>query len=174
MKENPTPGMCDNVTLEQPPIASRQQTHSGRQRSKLNAVKTGIFASIVLAGGKLKESEKSYEKLRTTLQVSILPRDNFEQMLVENLAFQFLRLTRIYKADAEVAPLMFEKMRECVERDSFEIAANSIAKGEGVSEDRILSPDLLLRYDTTVWRQFDRIMDQLERWRRMNGWSPKL
>jgi hypothetical protein len=172
MKQNPTPGICDNLIPEQPPTPSGQQAPSGRRRSKLNAVKAGIFASVLLTAPPFHESKKNYEKLKSTLEGSIQPRDSFEQFLLDNLAFQFLRLTRVYKAEAEIMPLMFEKMREVVDREPYERAAISIEKGERIPRDRILAPDLILRYDTTIWRQCDRILDQLERWRRIKGWSP--
>src|SRR5579864_8381628 len=93
------------------------RTRHGKARSKFNAVKTGIFAKVVLAAKPFNESRSDFEKLLADVQASIRPRDHFEEILVENLALQFLRLGRVYQTDAEVAPLLFRNVREKFESD---------------------------------------------------------
>ena len=142
------------------------QTPGGKERSKLNAVKTGIFAKVVLAAKGFNESRNDFEKLLADLQESVRPRDNFEQILVENLALQYFRLARLYQADAEVAPLLFKNVREKFEDNGSDLA---LLNGESANAGKLPAAELLMRYETGIWRQIDRILERLDHWRRLNA-----
>jgi hypothetical protein len=130
----------------------------------LNALKTGIFAKVVLAAKPFNESRSDFEQLLVDLQASIRPRDHFEELLVENLALQFFRLARVYQADAEVAPLLFRTVREKFESDGAEAAIAGLLNEEPSGAAKFPAADLLIRYESGIWRQIDRIMERIQQW----------
>jgi hypothetical protein len=142
------------------------RTAQGKARTKFNAVKTGIFANVMLAADPSGKSHSAYRELIAELQESIRPRDHFEELLVETLALQFLRLTRAYEADAAVAPILFRNVREKLESDGFEARTVDALREEPFGAGKLPAADLLMRYEAGIWRHIDRIMDRLDRWRR--------
>lgn len=151
---------------EQKPRRSGPRTPEGKRRSKFNAVQTGIFAKVVLKGEPFRESEGDYRGILADLQESIHARDRFEEILLENLAFQFLRLGRVYRADAAVAPLLFTRVRERLEGEAPDAEISGLLGEKAVSVDRLPAAELLVRYEASIWRQIERILDRLEQWRR--------
>jgi hypothetical protein len=129
-------------------------------------VKNGIFAKVLLTADRLGKSQDDYRELIAELQKSIRPRDQFEQILLENLAFQFLRVARVYEADAAVAPILFRAVREKLESDGFEARTGDPLREETFGAGKLPAADLLMRYEAGIWRQIDRIMERLDRWRR--------
>lgn len=142
------------------------RTAQGKARTRFNALQTGIFANVLLTTDPPGKSHGAYRDLIAELQESICPRDCFEEMLVETLALQFLRLTRVYEADAAVAPILFRNVREKMESDGFETGAANTPKEEPFGAGKLPAADLLMRYEAGIWRHIDRIMERLERWRR--------
>jgi len=142
------------------------RTPAGKARTKFNAVKTGIFATVMLTSDALGSGQIAYRELIAELKLSIRPRDRFEQMLVETLALQFLRLTRTYEADAAVAPILFRGVREKLDSDGFEARTGDTLREEPFGVGKLPAADLLMRYEAGIWRQIDRIMERLDRWRR--------
>lgn len=145
------------------------RTPQGKARSKLNAMKTGIFAKLVLAAKPFSESRDDFDKLLADLQESIRARDHFEEVLVESLALQFFRLARVYQTDAEVSPLLFRNVREKFESDEGDVAIAGLLNGETSSAAKFPAADLLMRYESGIWRQIDRIMERIQQWRRLGG-----
>jgi hypothetical protein len=145
------------------------RTPHGKARSRFNAMKTGIFAKLVLAAKPFDESRSNFEELLADLQASIRPRDHFERVLVETLALQFLRLTRVYQTDAEVAPLLFRNVREKFESDEGDAAIAGLLNGEPSGAAKFPAADLLMRYEAGIWRQIDRIMERIQQWRRLGS-----
>jgi hypothetical protein len=143
------------------------RTPAGRQRTRLNAVKTGIFAKIVLAGEPFRERQSDFKELLADLRKSLRPGDSFEAILVENLTLQFFRLARFYQADAAVAPILFRIVREKIEGDVLDSAALGDLRNEPFGAGKLPAADLLMRYESGIWRQIDRIIDQLDHWRRV-------
>jgi hypothetical protein len=143
------------------------RTPAGRQRTRLNALKAGIFAKIVLAGEPFRERQADFRKLLAALQESLRPADPFETILVENLALQFLRVARLYEADATVAPILFQVVREKMAGDVFDSAALGDLRNEPFGAGKLPAADLLMRYESGIWRQIDRILEQLDRRRRV-------
>jgi hypothetical protein len=142
------------------------RTDEGKRRSRRNATRHGIFAKIVLAGEHFQESVEDYEKLHRVLRKAKRPVGAFEETLVEQLAFEFLRLARVYKADAQVAPLIFERVAKTLSE------GNSVTDTQTIEIDRQteivvlhknVDPELLLRYGSTINKQIDRILNQLDR-----------
>lgn len=85
---------------------------NGNRKSKYNAIKHGILADILLDGDHLRESTEDYRRTLSALQNSMRPVDDYEQLLIEKLAFLIIRLTRVYKADWRLAPRLFEKLEQ--------------------------------------------------------------
>jgi len=161
--------------FDKPDVQRRQtgpKTHLGKERSKLNAVKTGIFAKVVLAAKPFSESRNDFDQLLVGLQESIRARDHFEEVLVESLALQFFRLARVYQADAEVAPLLFRSVREKFENEGGDAAISGLLNAETSGAAKFPAADLLLRYEQAIWRQVDRILERIEQWRRLNAERP--
>ena len=94
---------------------SGPRTPHGKNRSRQNAIKTGIFAKNVLVGEPFRESTDDYLAFLEDLRTALRPTDAFESMLMEKLAFIALQLTRVYRADAELAPLLFAAVKNALE-----------------------------------------------------------
>lgn len=139
------------------------RTAAGKARSRLNALRTGIFAKTVITSEAFGDSCQSYHKLLGEIRESIGPRNRFEEILVENLAVQFLRLTRVYRADASVAPALFEKLRTSLEVDTGEAEIAGILGEKSLVANKLPAGELLLKYENHIWRQIDRILDRLQK-----------
>jgi len=79
-----------------------------KPESRHNAISHGIFARILTS-----EPEKEdYRRLLEGVEEAIRPANGLEQVLVEKLAMLLLRLKRVYKADLDTAPAMFERVKD--------------------------------------------------------------
>ncbi|SRR6266702_2858199 len=136
--------------------------------SKYNAIKHGILADILLAGDHMGESGETYRRMLSALQKSMRPVDNYEELQVEKLAFLYIRLTRVYKADWRLAPKLFEKLEKSIDAEHPFVAKPLFGFGDEVMGQRKdPTPELLLRYESSIERQISRTIDQFERWRMM-------
>ena len=72
------------------------RTLEGEQKSKLNALKYGIFASCALIKG---ESPAAYEALLDGLTQALKPAGKLEEILVEKLATTVWRQRRLIQAE---------------------------------------------------------------------------
>jgi hypothetical protein len=143
------------------------RTVEGKRRTKHNAIQHGIFADHVLTAEPFRESVHSYEKLLCSLCEAIQPANALEQALVEMLAFEFLRLSRVYKADARIAPRAFERIHAALSEEKPHVLTERVAKEEEiVIVPRTLDPELLIRCHTHASREIDRILNRLERLQR--------
>ena len=87
------------------------RTRRGKQRSRYNAVKHGIFSEVVLKG---RESIEQYESLLCDLTRQFRPEETLEEVLVEKLAMLLWRHRRLVQTEsAEIA-----KVTEFVEEDT--------------------------------------------------------
>ena len=86
------------------------RTPQGKRRSSQNARSHGILAGVLLRDGGLGDSQSDFSKLLVGLQKDFEPMSSIENLLVEKLAILLLRLSRVYKADLAVAPLLFRKL----------------------------------------------------------------
>ena len=139
-----------------------------KREPKHNAVSHGIFATVLLSGDHFGESREHYFSLISMLRSSIQPENGFEEALVEKLAFLFLRLIRLYKADINIAPKMFERVAEFFGPDQPSIKMKWVSREDQVVVvQRDPSSETLMRYESNLERQIGRTMDELERFRRM-------
>ncbi len=137
---------------------------AGRQR---NAVSHGIFAEILMEGLAFQESQASYQRLLEGLRAGIKPATPLEGVLVEKLAFLYLRLSRLYKADARIAPRIFAGVKRGLVQDEPHVYTEHKFDKQVVVVRKELSPELLLRYEASLERAIDRTLSQLERLQRM-------
>jgi hypothetical protein len=146
------------------------RTRKGKERSKFNSVTHGIFSAIVLRNQKANESDGDYKTVLESLRNSIQPYDSLEELLTEALAFEFLRLARIYQVDSQVAPQMFERVAAGLAREDPYVVTEAInKKTDAVVVRRELDPELIMRYGTSVSKQIHRILDRLEHLKRLRS-----
>jgi len=143
------------------------RTPEGKRRSGRNATRHGIFAQIAIAG-QPQESLREYKKLHKAFRKTIEPVGALEEILVELLTFEFLRLGRVYKADLRVAPLIFERLAKAVDDVEAGVQAIEIDRQtEVVLLRKELDPELVLRYGNTINRQIERLIFQIEHLQRI-------
>ncbi|SRR6266581_2900767 len=146
----------------------KREKHGGRH----NATKHGIFARILLRGVALGESEEAYRALLAGLRQAIKPVDQVEDVQVEKLAFLYLRLTRVYAADWNVAPILFDKVAKALDEEEPLTETTWVNKeNEVVVIRKALGPDLALRYEANIERQIARTLGLLQQWRMMREGS---
>jgi hypothetical protein len=142
-------------------------TPEGKRRSKQNAIRHGIFADIVLTADPFRESLEDYTRLHERLREDIQPVGALLEVQVEILAFEFLRLSRVYKADAKVAPRVFKQLENDLKENNSSFPNLVGQKDETMVIRKELASELLLRYGNSVSKQIHRIMDRIERFKRM-------
>ena len=154
-----------NTYRTHPSGSTGPRTAEGKRRTKYNAMRHGIFADIVLTSEPFRESFEDYVKLLRVLRDAIRPADGLEKTLVEQLAFEFLRLSRVYKADVQVTPLVFERITRML-KDGSPLVQTELIEidkgGEVVILQKGLDPELVLRYGNSISKHIDRILDRLE------------
>ena len=77
--------------------ATGPRTVQGKQRSRYNAIKSGVFARFVLLKH---ESRVDYESVLNGLREDFQPQGTLEMLLVEDLAVLTLRKRRLLQAEA--------------------------------------------------------------------------
>ncbi len=177
-EENPSP---ENQTQTQATSSSLVQgatgprTPEGKQRSKYNALKHGIFSNALLP-------DLEYKVLIDGLVCDLLPVGKLEEVLVEKLATLFWRLRRLLGAEsAETAktiesikhksydeimpPSPFARDSKAFQLMKQHASIAALVPPEGVSE-------RLLRYEASLERSIDRTLNQLERRQRMRLGQP--
>jgi hypothetical protein len=148
---------------EKLPAAGGPRTPTGKLRSRGNALKTGIFSRVVFKDASLEE-RKNYRYMLREVHVWIRPRDAFENFLTEALAIECLRLAQVYRVDAKIAPTLFHRL--CEQHAGSGNGDAALAKeidDEPLVVHKLPSTELLLKYESAVWRQIDRILDRLDR-----------
>ena len=138
--------------------------------SNRNATKFGIFAKILLSGEAMGEEEEDYLALLRGLRKTIQPANSFADILVEKLAFQYMRLSRVYKCDLQCAPILFTKVKDALERGEPAVEAEYVGPQQEykiVVPPKGTSPELLIKYESHIERQTARTLDQL-------GWAQQI
>ena len=141
-----------------------------------NATKFGIFATILLSGEAMGEEEEDYLALLRSFRKTFRPANSLAEVLVEKLAFLYLRLSRVYKSDIQSAPMLFTKVKEALENDEPTVDAEYVGAHK---EYRLVvfpkgpSPELLIRYEANIERQIARTLDQLERAQQVGQSAPE-
>ncbi len=123
--------------------ATGPRSPEGKQRSKHNALKHGLFSKIVVLEG---ESRPEFDALLNGLRNDRQPVGELEEVLVEKLATLFWRQRRLIIADGQA-----------------NIANRTDLLGWNEDPHR----DHLLRYETTLDRAIDRVLAQFERIQRI-------
>jgi len=142
------------------------RTELGKQRSKLNAVKYGIFSSVLLLGT---ESHQEFDRLVSGLQDHYQPVGTLEEALVDHLAASLWRLRRLLTAEAaEIArslPAAEFHPDDLIHRT---VVSKMFNSGQGLLSTAFLTRDLSdLLSAVSVMRQLgDRIRKEGLSWQR--------
>jgi hypothetical protein len=89
------------------------KTDAGRNASKLNALKHGIFSSEILVRGRfLEENHEEFAELHQSLCAAYEPVGAAEAMLVDQLVTNFWRTRRLQKAEAAEIALSVDRRVE--------------------------------------------------------------
>jgi hypothetical protein len=131
--------------------ATGPRTIAGKNASKSNATKHGLFSDGVLKS----ESRTTYEELLKGFREDFRPEGTLENFLVEKLSIQAWRYRRFVRA-------------ERVEIEEGPISLELVSPPNSSVLNRFP------RYETTIDRSFDRTLAQLERIQRMRLGLPVL
>jgi len=135
----------ESLTLRR---ATGPRTLEGKQRSRHNALKLGLFSKIIVLKN---ESQAEFDALLNGLRKDLQPMGTLERLWVERLAADLWRLRRLIVADGKA----------------------HIGNGISFLElNELPHWDHLLRYETTLDRAIDRNLAQLERFQRMRLGQP--
>ena len=153
------PNRNEQLANQEPSTASAQKsggprTQQGKEKSSRNSLKLGIFSKVVVLEG---EPGAEFDSLLNGFRDYFEPEGRLEEFLVEKLAVIVWRHRRLVIADGQLAGRW-----------------DSTSWADGILGPQLLSPDLLLRYETTFERSFDRTLSQLERAQRMRSGQPVL
>lgn len=154
-----------------PPGVRGPRTEEGKRWSRRNATSHGIFAQIAFAG-EHGESFAEYKRLHKELRKAISPVRALEETLVAQLAYEFHRLGRVYKAERGIAPLIFERVARAVDDKDVQQPIEIDRRAEIIIPRKDLDPEIILRYTITINKQIGRILSQLERLQRMRLGQP--
>ena len=167
------PGTDPAQAVQQDSIkkSSGPRTHNGKQQSRFNAMKDGIFSAVVVLPG---ESQSEYKSLVKGLRDAWQPVGRHEEVLVETLAITCWRRRRCLIAEGAEIRLGSEFVewdRKAKERGTFQafykIQSPSILKN---------CVELLYELRQKIESGFDRERDTaiLERIRALNADSGKM
>jgi len=123
------------------------RTPQGKERSKLNAIKQGIFSKVIVLKN---EPRAAFDALLNGLFDDLQPQGALEEILVDKLAILVWRYRRLIVAEAKNDKGI----------DFFD---------PGGAQSKT---DSLLRCESSIERAFDRTLTQLERLRRMRLGQP--
>ena len=148
--------------------ATGPRTPRGKDGSKHNALKHGIFAKMVLLKG---EPQSDFDSLLSGLRNDLRPEGMLEKILVEKLATLIWRQRRLLmvegasiRMNAEFVNIIDEMIENQYEFDPERVAEKK--KLAPISRS-VAGSDHLLRYEASLERAFDRTLSQLERIQRM-------
>jgi hypothetical protein len=195
-KRSSTPKSAKVDRIEQPSIhkSTGPRTPQGKERSKFNARKHGLFSKAVLLKD---ESRAEYDALLNGLMEDFCPQGKLETVLVENLAVLIWRKRRLIQVESaqisnriakgladgeddknitvrfnvmgsspEEYPVPDPKASTETQKPKFNAAATRIPSQE--------ASDRLIRYEAHLSREFDRTLSQLERLQRIRKGQPVL
>jgi hypothetical protein len=150
-------------------LSTGPRTESGKNRSRYNAIKHGIFSRDMLRSWGLgKEDTKEFDNLLASLLEDLKPVGAMEEILVERIAVCLWRLKRVLQYEVGTMQVRYNGPE-----------ASLKASGTSDSEIEFLTAafrhlrlpqgqemDLLLRYETTFHRQLLSTLNQVERLQR--------
>ena len=135
-----------NLSIIKPRRATGPRTKEGKDRSKRNPLKHGIFSSPLLLG---EEDAKVYRSFLTELTEYLDPKGALESILVEKLATNAWRHRRLLEAESsaidkhkkELLSERDEREDECFHRNVQEELARAQSDREGLLS-KIAEPDI--------------------------------
>ncbi len=123
------------TTISPSPVAMKAtgpRTLDGKERSKYNALKHGVFSSVVVLKG---ESRAEYESLLSGLQETFQPEGTLEEALVKKLAMTLWRHNRLIQAETAEIQSSVEFMewdqQDAEEQQAEEIGSDGTVAYEG-------------------------------------------
>ena len=138
-------------------------------KSRFNATKHGIFATTLFNFTFLEGAEDDFKSIIKAFRNALRPADEFEEIQIDKLAFLHLRLARLYKAEWQVAPKLFERLSKVLDEFHQVTVTAYVEEGEEGQEVAFLrrepSPEILMRYESNIERQIGRTLDLLTKYR---------
>jgi hypothetical protein len=141
-------------------LSTGPKTEEGKSWSRRNALKHGILASVLLVTqGEGAEDPAEFDELLGGLRRDLAPVGRLEEMLVETIAACWWRRRRALRCEAGlVRRSFFELDFDMDERQASIRDHLSLPLGEDL--------DRILRYETSINRQWAYAINQLERLQR--------
>jgi hypothetical protein len=134
--------------------ATGPRTELGKEKSRRNALKHGIFSSTVL----LKDEQRAkFDSLLSGLRDDLEPQGTLEEILVDKLASLLWRHRRLMSVIVE-GERPRKRIEFILEPDLNEICPTPL--------------EVSVRYETTLERAFDRALNQLEELQRIRKGQP--
>ena len=148
--------------------AAGTKSPAGIQRSSLNATKHGLTAKAHVLSN---ESQEDFDYLRQQYIDRFLPQDSIEMDLIDDMVGARWRLRRI----AGLQTAQFELQMSLGDANPYrEYKLTDQPKRLATAFDRAPNLELLIRYETTYSRMYDRAMKSLERLRKEATTTPEL
>jgi hypothetical protein len=151
-------------------LSTGPKTQQGKSRSRRNAVKHGILASaLLITEGKGAENPAEFHELLRGLHRDLTPTGALEKMLVEKIAVCWWRQQRALSCEAGLVRRAFAPDPGLQLEESLGFGHQS--RELAVIKDQLRLPlgadlDRILRYETTIQREFAYAINQLERMQR--------
>ncbi len=137
------------------------KTPEGLQKSAQNALRHGLTAKSLVLGN---ESQTKFDELMEAFIRKFQPQDEVELELVTEMVAARWRLRRVWLIQTAAIDLQMDRMAPEIERQ-FKVITHptrlSLAFTTLANEEKSLQ--LLLRYETTYSRAFDRALKTLEK-----------
>jgi len=150
------------------------KSDSGKRRASLNALKHGIFAEVLIQGGKFHGQIDNLDAMVAHLRRAIPPRNALTSILIDQLAITFIRQAQLYALDSELAPIFFKRLKEHTHDASTSIITASIERADEIAFiQRSPSLEVLIKYEAALDRKADRILKQIEKAQLMGAEQPE-
>ncbi len=134
-------------------LSTGPKTQAGKNHSRLNALKHGVLASVLVVSAGALEDPADYEELVHALAGDLEPVGKLEEMLVEKIAVCWWRQRRALRHEARKIYERTQSYSHKPTRDEFALPLdNELNK--------------VLRYEASIQRQLVQSINQLERLQR--------
>ena len=135
-------------------LSTGPKTETGKNHSRINALKHGVLASVLVISAGSWEDPADFEELLRALAADLKPLGKLEEMLVEKIAVCWWRQHRALRYEAQ----MIHQRSESA----------SAKRGRNDQFDLPYDTELnkVLRYDAGIQRQLVHAINQLERMQR--------
>jgi hypothetical protein len=142
-------------------MAAGTKSPEGLKQSSMNALRHGLTAKAVVLTN---ESQAKFDELRLEYVNRFLPQDGVEMDLVDDMVGARWRLRRITIMQTAAFDLQMDKdeaeIKKCFDKID-EPTRTVVAFGKLTNGEKTL--ELLIRYETTYSRMYDRAMKALQR-----------